>query len=71
MITNKEILKKIKRVKADEEIFRQIAEERQYLVSSFNVNKFHKEAEHVLNKKIPKEYVEWWLSGYRKRKKLK
>jgi hypothetical protein len=69
MITNKEILKKIKRIKAVEDIFRQIAEEKQYLVASFNVNKFHKEAEHILNKKIKKEYVEWWLSGYRRKNK--
>jgi len=68
MIINKEILKKIKRVKSIENIFRQIAEEKPYLIAEFNSDKFHKEAEKILNKKIKLEYVQWWLSGYRLRK---
>jgi len=71
MITNKEILKKIKRVKSIENIFRQIVEEKPYLIAKFNEKKFHKETEKISNKKIKLEYVQWWLSGYRLRKSKK
>ena len=65
MIIKKDLLKKVKK---DEDIFRQIAEEKPYLIYAFNEKKFHKEAEHILNKKIPFRYVQYWLSGYRRRK---
>jgi hypothetical protein len=64
MIIKKDILK----YKRTENVFRQIAEEKPVLVFSYNGKKFHKEAEKVLDKKLPFKYVQYWLSGYRKRK---
>ncbi|HLC95941.1 MAG TPA: hypothetical protein VJH97_01315 [Candidatus Nanoarchaeia archaeon] len=67
MITDTKILKKLRRVKSVENIFRQVAEEKPYLIAPFNEKKFHREAERILNKTISEEYVAWWLSGFRKR----
>jgi len=60
-----------KQILKRENVFRQIAEEKPYLIFPFNVGKFHKEAERVLSKKIPLSYVQDWLSGYRARKGFK
>jgi hypothetical protein len=59
------ITKKILKI---EDVFRQIAEEKPYLVFPFNVTKFHSEAERITNKKISLRHAQAWLSGYRKRK---
>ncbi len=67
MIIKKQLLKYKKR----ENVFRQIAEEKPYLIFPFNVRKFHGEAERILNKEIPLDYVKDWLRGYRCRKGLK
>jgi hypothetical protein len=68
MIIKKEFLK---RYKQTENVFRQIAEEKPYLVFPFNEKKFHTEAEKALNKRIRLRYIQYWLSGYRARKGLK
>jgi len=64
MIVKKQLLKR-------ENVFRQIAEEKPYLIFPFNVGKFHKEAERILVKEIPLSYVEDWLRGYRAKKGFK
>ncbi len=56
---------KLKAIKRTENIFRQIAEEKPYLV--YSGKKFHIEAEKVLGRKLRYEYVSAWLSGYRRR----
>ena len=53
-----------------ENIFRQIAEEKPYLIAPFNEKKFFEESKRVLGNDIPLtlSYVRDWLSGYRKKK---
>jgi hypothetical protein len=55
--------------KKKENIFRQIAEEKPYLVFGFNQKRFYKEARNILGGKVTYTHVRDWLMGYRRRHK--
>jgi hypothetical protein len=60
-----------KSFKWKENIFRQIAEEKPYLVFGFNQKRFYKEARNILGGEVTYIHVRDWLMGYRKRKQRK